>query len=268
MIELLVGPNAESFNLHKERLEKGTCFFICHPDAGRRVDNPDQNDQPARQIAPHPYHLRGTRDGAFRVLAEWLYFPRTESKVALPTNPDSLRSLLDAYLLATRYRAQGLPDLIMDSVRQYIRGKVVRFDLLDYAMEQHASELDQQQDRTQHGPTLPLDRPENCKIIIYLIHQILWDIATRGIEKYETHNRGLEAFLGQENHGLKMRLIRELARLARDGKGPDPATPEGLKAIYYVETRQAPAAREVVEIHEAEEDHEPAGRPNRRRKRE
>jgi len=140
-----------------------------------------------------------------------------------------LNNLLDAYLLATRYRAHGLLDLITDSVREFTMENVIGFELLDSTIWRHTLELVQQRRLAHVVAPLPLHRPENCKVNIYLVQKDCMDINNRGIDAVERSHPGLGPFLPDNTYSLEKCSIRELARLARDGRGPDPATTQGLK---------------------------------------
>jgi hypothetical protein len=81
--------------------------------------------------------------------------------------------MVDTYLLATRYRAQGLPDLIMDGMREYHRNHTIRFALLGYALQHHDDENDLQQGEAVEGASpAPLNDPMRCRMITYLVHQV------------------------------------------------------------------------------------------------
>lgn len=82
--------------------------------------------------------------------------------------------------------------------------------------------------------------PENCKIIIYLIHQLAQDIATVGNATFEMRSPGFVAFLQGDNNNPKLSLFRELAKMAKEGKWHNPATDPGIKQAFCVQTRQIP----------------------------
>ena len=225
------------------------------------VHGSDQEDAPpARNSEPIPYPLRDVQTGTFRIFEELLY----EKPIGVPASPAVLRKFLDTYLLATRYKAFSLLDRIMDGVRQYPLGKVVKFEFLTYALDRHTIHLNQQPPQVVGGAPRPLGLPQNCKIIIYLIDKIIWDIVDQGLEIWKRDNPGFDGVFVQNAEGIQTSLFSALARLGTDGKGPDPATPEGVKQTYYVGMRQAA----VAPAPEPEGNQQAAGRPTRRRRRE
>lgn len=152
---------------------------MCPPDLAREKDDRNQNRQAPDQlgieqghmenIVPRPpavaYRPPNVRDGAFDIMLRWLY----GQTVKTPTTRESFKTLWDVYLLATKYKAHGLPDLIMDSVRQYCSRKRIGFNFLDHALKRHTLEVGQRQEQTEGRTPPPLNLPQDCRIIIYLI---------------------------------------------------------------------------------------------------
>ena len=174
--------------------------------------SPDQNE--AKAIAAD-YHLDTHFVKAFAIFVDWLY--NTPPKD--PKTPNQCKTLIQAYLLALKYRAQGLQNLLLDCVRRFHIEHGVNFDMLFiYLLNRHGDDVE-------------------CKLIRYFVDQIAYEIADTGMEEFDASNGGLEYFLRERPQGqVRAALVHALGNLATAGKSGrkiiDPAI--ATQHSYYV----------------------------------
>ena len=177
------------------------------------------------------YRLPDEGRAAFKTLCEWLYYGRPQ----VPTNVAQCRIMIDTYLLATRYRAQDLPDLNTDGIREYHRTHTIRFEFIGYALDRHGEESN-----LRHGDAVdgaspgPLNDPMRCRIITHLVYQVAFAMNTDRMAYLATNGEYMEAFWLRTTFRPTV-LHGAQARIERD---KDPASSAGeLQQEYFVAPR-------------------------------
>lgn len=161
------------------------------------------------------YHLDTNFVKAFAVFVEWLY--NTPPKD--PKTPAQCKTLIQTYLLAMKYRALGLQNLLVDCIRRFHTERQVNFDMLFiYLLNRHGDDIE-------------------CKLIRYFVDQIAYEIADTGVEEFDSANGGFEYFLRDRPQGkVRTALMHALGKIAEAGKGGrkimDPAVAQAHE--YYV----------------------------------
>lgn len=255
---LTVGPNKNPFNIHEALLKLKTSFFEIHHepnghtiDVKNKVSEPDvsfkkessptsNNTEPSIGIATSngscdvhdtsattledtngpkvitaDYHLDTHFVKAFGIFVEWLYNVPPQ----VPKTASHCKILIQAYLLALKYRATGLQNLLLDCVRHYHVEHRVNFDLLFiYLLNRHGDDVE-------------------CKLIKYFVDQIAYEIADSGVADFDTANAGFEFFMRDRREGkVRTALVHALGEIAAaaksGGKIVDPAN--ALDHDYYV----------------------------------
>jgi len=245
-----VGPKKAPFNIHEALLQLKTSFFKVHPEPNGETTNAQSNErdpaplfksesspstdadmsEPAIPLPETPattpeqneaeviksdYHLDTHFVKAFAIFVEWLYNTPPED----PRNPSQCKTLIQAYLLALKYRATGLQNLLLDCIRRYHRAHAVNFDLFFiYLLNRHG------------------DDPE-CKLVRYFVDQIAYEIADSGVEEFDSTNAGFDYFMAERSEGrVRTALVHALGKIATAGKGGskivDPAIAQ--EHDYYV----------------------------------
>lgn len=174
--------------------------------------SPDKNEQAFVAV---DYHLDTHFVKAFGILVDWLY--NTPPKD--PKTPNQCKTLIQAYLLALKYRGQGLQNLLLDCIRRFHIEHGVNFDMLFiYLLNRHGDDVE-------------------CKLIRYFVDQIAYEIADTGMAEFDASNGGLEYFLRDRPQGrVRAALMHAMGDLATAGKSgkklvdPAVATQHG----YYV----------------------------------
>ena len=204
---LTVGPSKTTFNIHEALLQAKTSFFDVHPepngdtiDVQAKASEPDitfkNESSPSDEMEPSTgvvtpngscdahepraastsedpdgpkvikadYHLDTRFVKAFAIFVEWLYNVPPQ----LPKTPSQCKVLIQAYLLALKYRATGLQNLLLDCVRHYHVENRVNFDLFFiYLLNRHGDDVE-------------------CKLIKYFVDQIAFEIADSGVADFDT----------------------------------------------------------------------------------
>lgn len=143
------------------------------------------------------YHLDIHFDAAFSVFVEWLY--NTPPKD--PRTPGQCKTLVQAYIIALRYEAESLQDLLIECIRRFHIEHQVKFDIFIYLLNRHGDDV-------------------NCKLIQYFVDQIAYEIAHGGIEGFDENNLGFDNFLKDRPGGglVRAALVHALANIATKGK--------------------------------------------------
>lgn len=147
------------------------------------------------------YHLDIHYDRAFAIFVDWLYNTPPND----PATSSQCKILIQAYLIALKYSAVELQNLLIECIRRYHSSKQVDFDMLFiYLLNRYGDDPD-------------------CKLIGYLVDQIAYEIAEEGIEKFHEHNAGFDNFLRHRPGGGLVRgsLVWSLAIIASSAKSGD-----------------------------------------------
>jgi len=252
-----VGPKKAPFNIHESLLVVKTAFFQVHTERnggtleaqGQEADleftfkkenspgtddtmsespvgilNPGTPSATSDTASQEPietkqiqadYHLDTHFVKAFGIFVNWLYnTPPQVPKTAL-----NCKTLIQAYLLALKYRATGLQNLLVNRIRQYHSDHQVNFDLFFiYLLNRHGDDV-------------------KCKLIKYFVDQIAYEIADSGPAEFDALNSGFEYFMRDRPEGkVRTALLHAVGKLAtagmHGGKIADPAVVDGNE--YYV----------------------------------
>lgn len=249
---ITVGPDRVVMNIHEALLQTKTSFFTVHPvpngtvitspapngetpikeeadnganvtpenspakakaadDTTKAAESVEGTDGPETGEIKSAYDLPTARVDAFQVFVKWLY----NTKPDTPESPNGCKNLIQAYLLALKYSAFPLQDLIVDCIRRYLSATNLDFDsLFIYLLNRHG------------------DDPE-CKLMRYLIDQTAYDIATVGIGEFlgGGPQNNFILFIGERCQGnVRVALVDALAKVAFDAlhgtRIEDPSTAE------------------------------------------
>jgi hypothetical protein len=251
-----VGPAKAPFNIHEALLQVKTAFFEVHTERNggtleaqgqelevertlKKESSPSTDDTMSESptiLTPEmssttndtasqepnetkeiqaDYHLETHFVKAFAVFVNWLYnTPPQVPKTAL-----NCKTLIQAYLLAVKYRAIGLQNLVVDRIRKYHTDHQVNFDLFFiYLLNRHGDDV-------------------RCKLIRYFVDQIAYEIADSGVGEFDALNSGFEYFMRDRPEGkVRTALLHALAKIAMTAKNgtkvADPAVVE--VSDYYV----------------------------------
>jgi hypothetical protein len=252
-----VGPTKAPFNIHEALLQAKTAFFEVHtePNGGTlgaqdqeaesettfKKESSDGTDdgmseptigiatprtlsatsdtasqeQKEQRVTKADYHLDTHFVKAFAIFVDWLY----NTPPQLPKTALSCKTLIQAYLLAIKYRATGLQNLLLDRIRRYHSDHQVNFDLFFiYLLNRHGDDV-------------------KCKLIKYFVDQIAYEIADSSVEEFDAVNSGFEYFMRDRPEGrVRTALFHALGKVAAAGKRGakivDPAVVE--EHDYYV----------------------------------
>lgn len=183
--------------------------------AGDTTNAPALQHQNGQTPVLADYHLDTHFVKAFAIFVHWLYNVPPET----PKAASQCKTLIQAYLLALKYRAVGLQNLLLDCIRHYHSEHQVNFDLFFiYLLNRHGDDPD-------------------CKLIKYFVDQIAYEIADSGVDDFDFANAGFDYFMRERPQGLvRTALLHALARIATAGKNGgkivDPAITQ--KHDYYI----------------------------------
>ena len=145
------------------------------------------------------YHLDIQHVKAFEVFVNWLY----NKAPTVPKSQAQAKTLIQAYLIALKYQAYPLQDLIVDCLRRHFAENTFSFDqLFIYLLNRHG------------------DDP-HCKLIRYFVDQVAYEIYSRGYQPFKTEggNLGIDTFLKDRVGGVvRQALFIALAKLAHQAK--------------------------------------------------
>jgi hypothetical protein len=181
-------------------------------DSANATTSPDSNEP---TVITADYHLDTHFVKAFAIFVEWLY--NTPPKD--PKTPTQCKTLIQTYLLALKYRAQGLQNLLLDCIRRFHIENQVNFDMLFvYLLNRHGDDVE-------------------CKLIKYFVDQIAYEIADTGVEEFDSANGGFEYFLRERPQGkVRTALMHALGKIAAAGKSGKKIMDPALAQVheYYV----------------------------------
>lgn len=152
------------------------------------------------------YHLDTHFVKGFGIFVHWLYNAAPQD----PKTASQCKVLIQAYLLALKYSAKGLQNLLLDCIRRYHIENQVNFDLFFiYLLNRHGDDAD-------------------CKLIKYFMDQIAYEIMDSGIEEFDSANAGFDFFMRERPQGVvRTALFHVLSKLStkahHGGKNGDPA---------------------------------------------
>ena len=185
------------------------------PGMSSATGDPPSPNQKEPGLIKADYHLDTHFDKGFAIFVHWLY----NAPPSQPKTPSQCKTLIQAYLLALKYRAIGLQNLLLDCIRRFHVDRQVNFDLLFiYLLNRHGDDVD-------------------CKLIRYFVDQIANEIADASIEEFDSTNAGLDFFLRDRPQGLvRSALFHALAKIATDGKNGRKIVDPAVAQVhdYYV----------------------------------
>jgi hypothetical protein len=252
-----VGPKKAPFNIHEALLQVKTAFFEVHTeqnggtlkvqDGEAELDrtfktetSPSTDDIMSEGtvgiLTPGPsstmnetvsqepkevkeiladYHLDTHFVKAFAIFVNWLY----NTPPQVPATAQNCKTLIQAYLIALKYRATGLQNLALNRIRQFHINHQVDFDLFFiYLLNRHGDDV-------------------HCRLIKYFVDQIAYEIADSGVAEFDALNSGFEYFIRDRPEGkVRTALFHALGKIATAGKRGakirDPAVGDGDE--YFV----------------------------------
>jgi hypothetical protein len=248
-LNFTVGPKKASFNIHEALLQLKTDFFTIHPEPNGEsrdaqskepeteptfktesspsddADNPegpvddpttpatttDQNEAEAIKV---DYHLDTQYVKAFAIFVDWLYNTPPQP----PKSAAQCKILIQAYLLALKYRALGLQNLLLNCIRKWHTENSVNFDFFIYLLNRHEDDV-------------------SCKLIMYFVDQIAYEMADTGVKAFDSSNSNLEYFLRDRSQGkVRTALFHALGNIAQAGKNGDEIVDPAIAKMhdYYV----------------------------------
>lgn len=183
--------------------------------AGDSTTTPTTSDRIEPRKVTADYHLDTHFVRAFAIFVEWLYNvpPRD------PKNPTQCKTLIQAYLLALKYRATGLQNLLLDCIRRYHMENQVNFDIFFiYLLNRQGDDI-------------------GCKLIQYFTDQIAYEIADTTVAEFDSTNAGFDYFLRERSQGkVRTALVHALGKIATAGKNGDKIVDPAKAQVheYYV----------------------------------
>lgn len=254
---IVVGPNRVPFHLHPVQLSS-TAFFEVHGDPKPSAATPERGNSeatlsrdatPALEIKEEEtgsrsptvgrqpetnidadYYLSGQafNPDAFEMIAKWLYNQPPE----VPRTRPECKTALQAYILALRYRIDGLQDYIVDNFRKYHQGYNVSFKDLQWLINR-------------------LGNSANCHnvpMIRYLAHQIAFEINAHGYAKFLDSNDDFYDFLTTGEQPIRAVVFEAIAEVGRT-IALDPASgPNNWTVAACVGARPPPQRREMIAL--------------------
>ncbi|KAL9112279.1 MAG: hypothetical protein Q9227_003397 [Pyrenula ochraceoflavens] len=177
-----------------------------------------QNVMNTRTVYAH-YWLKKVQSGAFQVVVDYLYNIRPQ----IPRSLEGSKTLLRAYILAIEWDIEDLQNSIVGRFRAFHQAVDFNIDLFAYL--------------TNRMPETKKNLHTENKLIQYFIEQMSFDIASKGIDDFEKHNKYFEYFINEDTRPLRLVFVKALARHAHYVRRlEDPAVLPGCR--FHVHTNQ------------------------------
>ncbi|KAJ9605250.1 hypothetical protein H2200_009907 [Cladophialophora chaetospira] len=196
---------------------------------------PEPSPAPTTETTIKPYKLKGLifDPAAFEVIVNYLYnqYPQT------PLHRNDFKTHRKAYILALRYRMEGLQDQLVECFRAFHVNYTVHFD-----------------DLTWIANRIPGIEAVVCKVplVQYLVDQCAYEIYREGYDEFARQNHGFELWITDGTRLLRKELFVAMSRISKANNPHDPAVAVNQWRVrdwpQYDPSTPMPAAANVIDV--------------------